>query len=235
MTEILETLISPEQQEVIKQRLSRLIEEKIRSATELYIRKKREGEQVDIVECLLEVWPENDGVVWIRKPVFTAEGYGVRFEPLSTEYDSNNNRFSFGLEEFRAATEESDIRNALESLIDSVYHEVEHIDNVGSPLQPETVAESIEYLSNLGEIQAHARQFASRYMREYPKEEFDLQRMIALIDKMTDPKAKNKALQYFVRFNDPGRQEQYRAYGDVEAVHQAIVEATKQHLTKLKQ
>ncbi len=232
--ETLEISASPEQKEAFKLKLSQFMEEKIREAVERYVVEKASGGDKDIVVFLLEGWSDNDGAPAIRRPIFNIDGFTVRFESEATEYDSTNKRFSFGLGKLREAETEDEIRAILEEVVDSVYHEVEHVDTEGAELADETTEAMVKYLCHPGEMEAYGRQFARRYAYTFPGKDFTVERMeeLASASKARTGGARN-LYHYMTVFAKPDKVIEYAGFGDVAAARQAVIEATKKHLALL--
>ena len=234
MEEISEHETPQERQERIKFRVSRFIEDKLIQAVRLRWEAVQSGNDIDIVQCLQNVWPEDDGAAWQRKPRFTVshldEVFSVRFEGESNEYDSAARLMTIAVGNLRRATTLEESEGVLLGVIEAVYHEAEHIYNPGSGLEPVDIPETIEYLGNPGEIEAHGRQFAYRYRREFPGEPFDVQKMAKLSEKIKNSGKGNRYYNYFVAFADPIKQQSYKDFGDVQCIYEKIVEATKRHL-----
>lgn len=227
--------LSREQKEALKLKLSQYIEEKLRIAAEQYIPSKVKGEGRDIVEFLLENWPENDGAPVIRRPVFKVGDHTVRFESEATDYDSTHKRFSFGLKKLRQAETEEVIRQELDDLIDSVYHEVEHTESEGVELEGETVEGMVKYLCNVGEIEAYGRQFARRYAHTFPGEDFNMANVEKLASESKSKSDGARNLYHYISvFARPEKIEEFSKFGDVAAAREAVIEATRRHLAFLK-
>jgi hypothetical protein len=234
-SEMPETEPTPEQKEMLKHTISRFIEDKVRAAAERYIADKPTGHGRDIVEYLLEDWTDNDGAPAIRRPIFQFEGYGIRFESQSTEYDHSNKRFSFALSKLRQAETEDEIRDEMEDIVDSIYHEAEHIYTPGADLESDTGEGMVKYLCNPGEIEAYGRQFARRYAHEYPNEEFNMEHMEELAEKSKAKTGGARNLYHYMTvFNKPERASEFSVFGDVKAARESVIEATQRHLMHFK-
>lgn len=100
---------------------------KIEGAAKLYGEGKENGDTTDIVEYLQNIWPENDGVPWQRRPRFTVPGLEepieVRFESHTTEYDKTSRTMSLAIGPLRTAATPQEFEQALIRLTKSVYHE----------------------------------------------------------------------------------------------------------------
>jgi hypothetical protein len=226
---------SPEErQERIKFVISKFLEDKLTEAVELKKQSMEKGQDIDIVQILKDIWPENDGVPAIRRPKFTIPGLEeeltVRFEPLSTDYDDENKIMSLGIGRLREAETPEEMDKALIRLLEAAYHEPVHMYERDPGLDPgTTIQETIEYLGSPGEIEAHARQFAFRYIKEFPGQEFDIQKMIEYAQGSIDSGESNKPYNYFIAFADPIKQEKFKEFGDVKAINEKIVEATQKN------
>lgn len=223
-----------ESKERLKIAVSRFLENKLTLAVSLVKEAMGRGESPDIVQCLQSIWPQNDGVLWQRKPRFVIpdldEAIAVRFEPDSNEYDNEAHLMTIAVGGLRRAKTPEELDEMLVGVIENVYHESEHIYSPGSDLEPVDTSETIEYLGNPGEIEAHARQFAYRYSREFPGLPFDPEKMAVLSEKIKNRGMGNKHYNYFVAFADKKKQELYKDFGNVRALHEKIVEATGRHL-----
>ncbi len=191
------------------------------------------GNRRDFINCLKEIWPENDD--HRAKPTFfidfeqdgELQKLNIVFD-RSSEYDSNSRTIRINIDplfpdrtsddESKAARFEGGLK-----ILQSVYHEVEHIYYQGSPLEPKDIEETLEYLGHPGEIRAFARQFASLYQQHYPGELFSLEKMQALAQAFGD----NRAINYFISFADPSKQEKYAQYADIGRIHQTVASLTE--------
>jgi hypothetical protein len=222
-----------QKQERIKLIVSKFLEDKLSLAVQMRSGAMEKREIVDIVQCLQRVWPENDGVPWQRKPRFRIpnldEELTIRFD-LHSDYDITNKIMTLNISNLRDAKTPEELGAALTNVLEDVYHESEHIYNPGSDIEPVDVQETIEYLGNPGEIEAHARQFAYRYRKEFPGEPFDLAKMKDLAQRIKGTGRGDKHYNYFVSFADPIKQEKFKEFGDVKTIHEKIVEATLRHL-----
>jgi hypothetical protein len=69
----------------------------------------------------------------------------------------------------------------LDALKAAVHHEAEHIFHPGTSYQPGNI---IAYMSNQGEIRAHAREMAKIYAQYFPNENFDIKKAQSLLPKL---------------------------------------------------
>lgn len=208
---------------------------KIEQAVEIYAKNKEEGDTTDVVEYLQKIWTENDGVPWRRKPRFAVpdleESIFVRFESETTEYDISSRTMSLAVGPLRKASTPEEFDIALMRLMQSVYHESEHIYNSGQEADFEEGAKGVvEYLCNEGEIAAFARQYSFRYKKEFPDQPFDLDLMQQLAVRLNEEESDHNIYSYFVLFPNPERQEKYKEYGNVLKAYNQIVESMKKFL-----
>lgn len=220
--------------------ISRFIEQKLIQVVSESKDKLRNGENVDIVQILKDMWPENDGRKWEQKPKFYIPGLdediSIRFDNLIDscgEYDSANKVLYLGVAQIRDAKTEEEINIALLGMLEAIYHEVEHINNPGADLASEDLEEVFNYLNNPGEIMGHARQFAYRYLKEFPGHNFDVDKITELAQRIMNREGRPQMYNYFVALLDPIRIEKYKAYGDTRKIYMSIVEATKKQMGRL--
>jgi len=210
-----------EEKEVLVEKIIFFVTAKLEEALSRYRVGLASGAKKDIVQCLLEIWPENDGIPWQRRPRFNVPGTDIliRFESQTSEYDSVNKTMSLPVGKLRSAKTSEELDLAFTHLMQSMYHETEHIFNPGQELAgTDDIQEMISYLCNEGEIRAHAKEYAYRYVKEYPGEPFDLLKMQELALKL-QAEGKPNARNYFIVFADPEKQEKYGLYGDVKKAH----------------
>ncbi len=216
--------------------------------------KWREGEIFDkLISSLKEQWPENNDLNGRgRKPTFyikldakiphsddDVEVVKVVFE-RGEDSDSRQSdlRLRIGLGGIIKSKNFAELMQQQEDLLDTVYHETEHLYNFGTEVLALDAKGQIEYLSDEGEISAFARQFARRYLVEYPADdEIDITKIVALANEQkADGGPKDWRLRnYFYVFAQPSAQEKYREFGDLKKVNEQITQATQRHFASLKQ
>jgi enoyl-CoA hydratase/carnithine racemase len=226
---------TPEQkQERVKEEVSKFLEDKFVQVAKLKKESLEKGEETDVVELLKEVWPENDGQSWQRKPVFSMPGLSenIRFKfDLSSDYDDANKIMTLDISRLRGARTPVEVDNALDRVIMDAYHEAEHIYNPGSDDAGEGVEETVAYLSDSGEIEAHARGFMYIYKREFPNQQFDIENAKVLATQLKEKGITPNYYNYLISFSDPEKQEKYKPFGDVKAVNQKFIEVMKKRIT----
>ena len=221
------------EEETDKNHVTQAVVTMLNQITDWKLAKLHNGSEVSLSEAwelLRENWPNNDGRRKTRFSIPGARnGTSVYFENNANDYDAVSGQICLGIKSILDATTEEEVRNATNLVIEIAYHEVEHIYNPGMETYPDTPQATIEYMGNDGEIKAHARQFAFRYLQSYPGDNFDLIKMRALISP-TDINAQN----YFVTFTIPEKQEQYRQWGDLAEIHDKVVRETTRMIEMLK-
>ena len=85
--------------------------------------------------------------------------------------------FNINIAAFDQAKSDQEIDQALEAVRSTIHHEVEHIYNVGREYkQGQSQAAAVQYMSNPGELKAHARQIAHQYAKNFPGQPFDVKK-----------------------------------------------------------
>jgi len=62
-------------------------------------------------------------------------------------------------------------------------------------------------------------------MREFPNELFEVQKMIELARRILEREDDNKYYNYFIAFADAEKQKKYEEFGNVDAIHEKILNA----------
>lgn len=88
--------------------------------------------------------------------------------------NGNFEGFIINVYPFDTAKSIDEVDRYLSILKSAMHHEVEHIYNIGTSYNGENHHMAIQYLTNPGEIRAHARQMAQQYAKHFPGEPFDL-------------------------------------------------------------
>jgi hypothetical protein len=112
------------------------------------------------------------------------------------------------------------------ALVQTIYHEIEHIELWGADvLDTKDSAAIVEYLCNPGEMRAYAKQYAYLYVEHFTGEPFRLEDMRQIIQWNRDgqrqdiPKTKIfKAIAYFEQFFDRAFQKKYEHTANLQEV-----------------
>ena len=128
-----------------------------------------------------------------------------------------------------------EVEKEIESLKSAVHHESEHINNPGSNLQywadedeNTKLANTLDYMNNAGEIQAHAREMARAYAKHYPNEPFNLEKAKSLLNL---PYFNQTHKNYFDILSQPDKWQELRSkLGPISNPHSKILTATHQML-----
>jgi len=198
----------------------------------------------DFNNSLDQIWPRKSGRRYLPANFpKDLQAMEIRFSP--TLQDNSNGHLarnpnggglqlslSYGL--IQNAKDQNGLQNALKQLEMTVYHETDHIYNPGSDFNTDatnTAQETIRYLSNPGEMRAHAWQYAVYYAKQLPNQPFNLQKIQQLAQQSQD----GKAINYFISFADPQKQSKYQQYGNVKNIHDQMVQMTSQFVGQYNQ
>ena len=114
---------------------------------------------------------------------------------------------------FDQARTPEEVDTALEALKSVVHHEVEHIYNVGKEYkQGQGQEKAMQYMSDPGELKAHARQIAHQYAKNFPGQPFDIKKAQSIL-------------------NQPGFTQTHKNYFQTSNLHQ-IFNLIPQYLTQ---
>lgn len=114
--------------------------------------------------------------------------------------------FVINMYPFNYAKSVEEVDRYLETLKSTMHHEAEHIYNVGAEYDQNDYEGddkhkmAMQYMSNPGELRAHARQMAYLYAKQFPGEPFDLAKAQSVLDK---PVFTNTMRNYFSSFAKP--------------------------------
>lgn len=144
------------------------------------------------------------------------------------------------LQHLMDAKSEQDIKNACSYILQTLFHEVEHIKFEGADLESDDPEDVFAYLSNPGEIRAHAKEYAFLYCSVYPNQEFDIDKMKEIISLSESGKSQTihkdripKIRNYLIRFGD-GTAEKYKEFGDVLEVNKQIIDLITKFVSEMK-
>ncbi|MBI4426961.1 MAG: hypothetical protein HY569_00535 [Candidatus Magasanikbacteria bacterium] len=184
-----------------------------------------------IEEYLQEVWPkklveiDKDGAV-----SFTFDGFSntvsddlsvQQLHCITGQSSCNSNFFNFisiNTEPIDSEDIDADkLRKAMKRVAVDITHEVEHCFYPGKDYTSGDKISLLKYLSNRGEMRAHAKGFARAYVDNFPSEKFDYGKLKALA--LQTPAGQN----YFGSFLDPKKQQLYREYCDLQSLHDMMV------------
>lgn len=183
-----------------------------------------------VAERMRKQWPEHSSHRMI--PSFPLEQIDLRLKGFFMEFppatvggelgrmpgQTEGGDLKFGLIELYKSKSPEEFSLALEDLLAKVFHEVEHFEHWGSAKQENDKEGIISYLGSSGEMWAHAKQYAAVYVKRYPHEPFDLER----VREFRIYNVKN----YFTHFADPEKQEKYKHIADLGKIHHDMVALT---------
>lgn len=230
-----ESAPSPEVQENMKRAVCRFFEDKLAG-----LEAEAQDSPIGYVQEFYKLCTGSDQP-WVRAKELDLLDLPVplrvRFD-RSSGYQPDIQKMSISINPLDNARTVSDLRDATLSILESVYHEAEHIFLPGEPeeyggIDTSDMTRFITYASKPSEINAFARQFAFRYSREYPNEPFEIKKMQVIAEHLKRTRA--HAYFYFIHFAKPETQERYNLIADLAQLHDSIIVQTKTHLEKLKQ
>ena len=150
-------------------------------------------------KILKRVWKNNDSrVFFIPKEYSCYSNIKVKF--------TNNNSSSFdgrvitiSISKIINSKSTEELKTAFIIVKSIIYHEVEHFLHSGSRVGPgkDKLASFSKYLSNKGEIRAHARMFSVLYGEIFSGQKFDINKLISIGRDMKIP----SILYYFEVFS----------------------------------
>lgn len=189
---------------------------------------------VKLYDAMSKVWPENER----GRDFFLPKGQfpnhsGIRFraEPFSSESETVKtngvvNTISIGVKELQESLLKGDADSArqhLNRIAGSLNHEITHLHHKGADEGDGGADDAIRYLTNPGEMRAHAKDYAYTWSRMFPGQPFDAQKFVqAVIPKLVQSKQR-KANNYFVAFADPAKQAKYKHVADVGNAYRQLV------------
>lgn len=164
-----------------------------------------------------QVWPQEarQNGDFILPNSFPAEiaGRRVQFKlkpgdgTADTVHDNGKfEGFVINVHPFDYAKSIEDVDRHLSALKSAMHHEAEHIYNIGAAYDSNDWAGddkhrmAMQYMSNPGEIRAHARQMAYLYAKHFPGEPFDLQKAQSILN---EPGFTTTHKNYFSGFAKP--------------------------------
>ena len=206
-----------ENQHAVEIQVARFLEDILIKAADLKKRDMQTGQQQPYVNYVRQIWPpdaiRNDEFVLPNSFSPDIAGRRVQFKLKSgnnaADTIHNNGKFEgfvINVSPFDSARSAGDIDRHLEILKSAMHHESEHIYNVGAGYDSndwhgeDKHRMAMQYMSNPGEIRAHARQMAQTYAKYFPGQPFDLSKAQSILDK---PEFTTTHKNYFDNFAKP--------------------------------
>lgn len=185
-------------------------------------------------DAVARVWPENErGRNFFLPKAEFPDHSGIRFrvEPFASDSETVKtngvvNTISIGVKELHESLLKGDAdaaRQHLNRIAGSLNHEITHLHHKGADEGDGGADDAIRYLTNPGEMRAHAKDYAYTWSRMFPGQPFDAQKFVqAVIPKLVQSKQR-KANNYFVAFADPAKQAKYKHVADVENAYKRLI------------
>jgi len=188
-------------------------------------------------DAMMKVWPENEqgrGIKFMmpkdRFPSLETLRIRVNSQKDESSADRINGKIEViyvGTHSLQGAIEQKnqdEINRHLHRISGSLNHEMTHLHHFGSDAGDETPEDAVRYMTNQGELRAHAKDYAYTWAQDFPGEPFDAQKFVQkVIPTLVDSK-KNKATHYFVSFVDPQMQAKYRHVADLGEAHKQLMD-----------
>lgn len=119
--------------------------------------------------------------------------------------------------------DENLLKSSLARISGSLNHEITHLHHKGANDGDGSIGEIIKYLTNPGEIRAHAKDYSYMWASTFPGKKFDVQEFIQkVIPSMVESKQK-KAKNYLVVFADPAKQSKYSSFANISQAYNEII------------
>jgi hypothetical protein len=219
--------------------------EKIRRATELAVQDKSprqgvpQGMQATMRfrDAMIKAWPESEqgrGIKFaLPKDRFPSlESLRIRInsqkdESSADRIDGKITTIYVGTASLQRAIEQGnqeEINKHLRRISGSLNHEMTHLHHSGTDAGEETAEDAVKYMTNPGEMRAHAKDYAYTWAQDFPGQPFDVQKFVQkVIPTMVESKQR-KATNYFVKFVDPETQAKYKHVADLGAANRQLLE-----------
>lgn len=211
--------------------------EKIRKASELALQSPPSANKgVAFKDAMMKVWPESEqgrGIKFmLPKDRFpTLQDMRIRINSFQDESSADKingkvDTIYVGTASLQDAIEKKDqsgVKTHLRRIAGSLNHEMTHLHHHGSNAGEETPDDFVRYMTNPGELRAHAKDYAYTWAQDFPGVQFDLRRFVSEVIPTLVPTKKQKATNYFVAFADHAKQEKYRHVADLGAAHKQLI------------
>lgn len=119
--------------------------------------------------------------------------------------------------------DENLLKSSLARISGSLNHEITHLHHKGANDGDGSIGEIIKYLTNPGEIRAHAKDYSYMWASTFPGKKFDVKEFIQkVIPSMVESKQK-KATNYLVAFADPAKQSKYSSFANISQAYKEMI------------
>ncbi|MEI8339651.1 MAG: hypothetical protein WCF94_03225 [bacterium] len=231
-----EETLSPEEiekREKIKVQVFSHLKNKLREAVAMKLDSLAKNEEIDIVDCLKKVWPENDGAHRGIKPIFYLPTYDfknkltARFvrnpekDTISPGSYDGNGEITINVTKLVAAKTTGDFNSCLDEIYTVLIHEVEHLYAEGTDQMDSDIFSWVEYACDEGEIIANGTDIAFLYAKKFQGEDFNKEKLTTWASENKD--SLTKIWNYIIAFNDPVKQEKYKESGNMKRAHDFII------------
>jgi len=119
--------------------------------------------------------------------------------------------------------DENLLKSSLARISGSLNHEMTHLHHKGANEGEGSIGEIIKYLTNPGEMRAHAKDYSYMWASTFPGKKFDVKEFIQkVIPSMVESKQK-KATNYLVAFADPAKQSKYSSFANISQAYNEMI------------
>jgi hypothetical protein len=193
--------------------------------------------KVSLIDAMKKVWPESEGGRGVKfilpKEKFpTLVNLRVRLNTTTDEssVERNGNEVGtlyIGGASLQAALSNNDQQSAQASMrriAGSLNHEMTHLHHKGANEGDGGVEDAIRYMVSLGEMRAHAKDYAYTWSSMFPGQAFNPQMFVQNVLPTLVSSKQAKAKNYFVAFADPQKQAKYKHVADLGAANRQLLE-----------
>ena len=190
---------------------------------------------IKLLDAIKQIWTSenNKGIKFIlpQDKFPTLSSLRIRFNFVNDE--SSVERFGDSVETiYIGATslqnaitskDENLLKSSLARISGSLNHEMTHLHHKGANEGEGSIGEIIKYLTNPGEMRAHAKDYSYMWASTFPGKKFDVQEFIQkVIPSMVESKQK-KAINYLVAFADPAKQSKYSSFANISQAYNEMI------------
>lgn len=225
------------EQDRIEHEAFEFVFDKVKRASELALRSPASTNTGGAFrEAMMKVWPESEqgrGIKFILPDDRFPSLKDLRVRVNSFQDESSTDKINgkvdtiyVGTSSLQEAIQKRDqegVKTHLRRVAGSLNHEMTHLHHHGSNAGEETPDDFVRYMTNPGELRAHAKDYAYTWAQDFPGVAFDPQKFVSEVIPTLVPTKKQKATNYFVAFADPEKQAKYKHVADVGAARGQLI------------
>jgi len=225
------------EQDKIEHEAFEFVFDKIKRATDMALQSPASVDKATAFrEAMMKVWPESEqgrGIKFILPADKFPSLKDLRVRVNSFQDESSADKINGKIDTIYVGTaslqdaiqkrDQQGVKTHLKRVAGSLNHEMTHLHHHGSNAGEETPDDFVRYMTNPGELRAHAKDYAYTWAQEFPGAPFDPQRFVSDVIPTLVPTKKQKATNYFVAFVDPAKQEKYKHVADLGATNRQLI------------